>query len=97
MLILFAAMIGIMYFVIWRPQRQKQKALQEQVGSVKTGDHVVTIGGIHGLVGNVKNTTIVLKVDDGTRIEFDKSAIGSVAKKDKPGAGEEKPEAEAKK
>ena len=77
---------ALMYFLMIRPQRQKQKALQAQVGAMKTGDRVVTIGGIHGLVANIKKTTVVLKVDDGTRIEFDKSAIGSVLAKDKPGA-----------
>ena len=80
---------ALMYFLMIRPQRQKQKALQAQVSAMKTGDRVVTIGGIHGLIANIKKTTVVVKVDDGTRIEFDKSAIGSVVGKEKPGgAGE---------
>ncbi|MEM9479199.1 MAG: preprotein translocase subunit YajC [Verrucomicrobiota bacterium] len=83
---------GLMYFLMIRPQRQKQKAVQKQISEMKTGDRAVTIGGIHGLVANIKKTTVVLKVDDGTRIEFDKSAVATVTKKDKPGAEGEKAE-----
>ncbi|MEM0895409.1 MAG: preprotein translocase subunit YajC [Verrucomicrobiota bacterium] len=83
---------GLMYFLMIRPQRQKQKAVQKQISEMKTGDRAVTIGGIHGLVANIKKSTVVLKVDDGTRIEFDKSAVASITKKDKPGGDEEKAE-----
>ncbi len=76
-------MIVIFYFLLIRPQRKRQRELQDQVSAMKTGDRVVTIGGIHGLVAMIKDRTVVLKVADNTRIEFEKTGIASVLKKDK--------------
>ncbi len=62
-----------------RPQQKKQKELAALIASVKTGDKVVTTGGIHGIVSNVKDgATLSLKVADNVKIEVDKSAIASV-------------------
>ncbi len=70
----------IMYFIMIRPQQRRQKEQQRLVESVKTGDRVVTNSGMHGLIANVKETTVVLKVADNVKIEMDKAAIASVAK-----------------
>jgi preprotein translocase subunit YajC len=71
----------IMYFVVLRPQQQQRKKLQEMVDNMKTGDAVVTTGGIHGIVSNMKDgNTLMLKIADNVRIEVDKSAIASVLK-----------------
>ena len=74
--------IGIIfYFLILRPQSKRQKELQSLVSSLKTGDKVVTNGGIHGIIANVKEgTTLSLKIADNVKIEIDKSAIASVDK-----------------
>jgi preprotein translocase subunit YajC len=69
-----------MYFVLFRPQMRRQKEQQRLVSSLKTGDHVVTSAGIHGLISNVKETTVIVKVADNVKIEMEKSAITSVAK-----------------
>src|SRR3954462_201645 len=75
----FAAVAIIMYVLMIRPQQKKQKELAALISSVKTGDKVVTTGGIHGIVSNVKDgTTLSLKVADNVKIEVDKSAIASV-------------------
>lgn len=75
----FAAVAVIMYVLMIRPQQKKQKELATLIASVKTGDKVVTTGGIHGIVSNVKDgTTLSLKVADNVKIEVDKSAIASV-------------------
>jgi preprotein translocase subunit YajC len=58
-----------------RPQNKKRKELQNMRESLKKGDNVVTIGGIHGKVVEVKETTIVLSVDANTKIKVDKSSI----------------------
>ncbi len=71
----------IMYFLLVRPQQQQRKKLQEMVDNLKTGDAVVTTGGLHGIVSNLKDgSTLMLKIADNVRVEVDKSAIASVLK-----------------
>src|SRR5437016_237162 len=70
----------IMYFVIIRPQKKRQEQQQKLVASIKTGDRVVTNGGIHGLISNVKETTVIVKVADNVKVEMEKSAIATVLK-----------------
>ncbi|MCQ2579442.1 MAG: preprotein translocase subunit YajC [Treponemataceae bacterium] len=68
----------IMYFLILRPQNKKQKETEKMIAALKKGDKVITIGGIHGVVSSTKEKTIIVKVDDNTKIEFTRSAIASV-------------------
>src|ERR1700736_5390940 len=70
----------IMYFMLFRPQKKRQQEQQRLIASLKTGDRVVTNGGIHGLIANVKETTVMLKVADNVKIELEKSAITNVLK-----------------
>lgn len=72
----------LFYFLLIRPQQKKQKEHQQLVASVKTGDKVITAGGIHGIIANVKDTTFLVKVAENVKVEFDKSAITSVTKAD---------------
>lgn len=78
-IVTFGLVFVIFYFLIIRPQNKKQKEMQKMIAGVKKGDKIITIGGIHGVVAAVKETTVLVKVDDGTRIEFSKSAISSVS------------------
>jgi preprotein translocase subunit YajC len=68
----------IMYFVMFRPQKKRQEQQQKLISVLKTGDRVVTNGGIHGLISNVKETTVIVKVADNVKIEMEKSAITTV-------------------
>ena len=70
----------IMYFVMIRPQKKRQQEQQRLISTLKTGDKVVTNAGIHGLIANVKETTVMLKVADNVKIEVEKSAVTNVAK-----------------
>ena len=70
----------IMYFVLFRPQKKRQQEQQRLISSLKTGDRVVTSAGIHGLIANVKETTVMLKVADNVKIEVEKSAVTNVLK-----------------
>jgi preprotein translocase subunit YajC len=70
----------IFYFLLIRPQQRRQKAHEKLVASVKTGDKVVTSSGIHGIVANVKEKTILVKVADNVKIEFERSSVASVEK-----------------
>lgn len=74
----FIAIIAIFYFFIIRPQNKKQKETQKMIDALKKGDKVVTIGGIHGLVSQTKEKTVIIKVDEGVKIEFNRSAIAAV-------------------
>ena len=75
-------MLVIMYFLMIRPQRKRQADQKRLVDSMKTGDKVVTNAGIHGLISNVKDTTVIVKVADNVKIEMEKSAIATVIKAD---------------
>ena len=70
----------IMYFVMIRPQKKRQEQQKQLIANLKTGDRVVTNDGIHGLISNVKETTVLVKVADNVKIEIDKSAITNVLK-----------------
>ena len=70
----------IMYFVMIRPQKKRQEQQQKLIANLKTGDRVVTNAGIHGLISNVKETTVLVKVADNVKIEIDKSAVTNVLK-----------------
>ena len=69
----------IMYFLLFRPQMKRQKEQARLVSALKTGDRVVTGSGIHGLISNVKERTVILKIADNVKIEIEKSAIVTVA------------------
>lgn len=86
-------MLVMMYFLTIRPQRKKQKELQEQINALKTGDNIITVGGIHGRVTNIKERTVILKVAENVKLELEKSSVATVVKKDQP--GKEAKEAEA--
>lgn len=79
LLFMYVPIILIFYFLIIRPQRQQQKKIKEMQTNLKKNDEVITASGIHGTVAIVKDKTVVLRVDEGCRIEFDREAIASVA------------------
>lgn len=72
----------IMYFLLFRPQMKRQKEQARVIAGLKTGDRVVTASGIHGLISNVKDRTITLKIADNVKIEMEKSAITTVLNTD---------------
>jgi preprotein translocase subunit YajC len=76
----FIFIFVIMYFIMIRPQQRRQKDQQKLISALKTGDRVVTSSGIHGLIANVKDSTVIVKVADNVKIEMDKAAIANVAK-----------------
>ncbi|MBX7207771.1 MAG: preprotein translocase subunit YajC [Verrucomicrobiaceae bacterium] len=84
-MVFMVLMFVMMYFVLIRPQRQRQKQHEELLKALKAGDHVVTSGGEHGIISSIKETTVMLRVADNVRIEYDRAAIASVKKAaDKP-------------
>ena len=84
----FILMFVILYFLIIRPQRKRQKEHQGLLDNLKINDEVTTNAGIVGKIVNIKKdkNTVVLRVDDttGTKIEFVRSAIAGVVTDEKP-------------
>ncbi len=74
-------MFAVMYFLIIRPQKQKEKKRQELISNVRKQDRIVTVGGVHGIVTSVKENEVIARVDDAKdiKIKIDKSAITSVS------------------
>ena len=75
-------LIVMFYFLLIRPQQKQRKEQMERINALSNGDKVVTTAGIHGIVHNIKDKTVMIKVAEGTMIEFDKLAITTVTKKD---------------
>jgi len=73
-----ALIFVIFYFFMIRPQNKKQKETEKMIAALKKGDKIITIGGIHGTVSSTKEKTVIVKVDDNTKIEFLRSAISTV-------------------
>ena len=78
---LMIIMFAVMYFLIIRPQKQKEKNRLAMIGNVRKQDRIVTAGGVHGVVVTVKENDVIIRVDDAkdVKIKVDKSAITSVS------------------
>ncbi len=70
----------VMYFVLIRPQQKQQKDTAAMQAKLKKNDEVVTIGGLHGTVVNVKESVVTLRVDDNMRVDVDKTAVARLVK-----------------
>ena len=97
----FAAIILIFYFLIIRPQNKKRKETEKMLSSLKKGDRIVTIGGLHGTVQNVRDytdgrpSTVIIKVDDNVKLEFLRSAVSSIVTASKEEKIEDKNEGQS--
>lgn len=85
-------MFVVLYFLLIRPQQKRQKTRNQMLSSLKKGDKVVTIGGMHGTIQDINDDTVVLRVNDVTRMTFDRSAINSVTQSAPVSAKAEKAE-----
>ncbi len=83
MIIPYALIFMIFYFLVIKPQKDKQKEADSLRTNLKKNDVVVTTAGIHGMVVNVKEKTVIIRVDDNVRVEFDKEAVAHVIEKAK--------------
>jgi preprotein translocase subunit YajC len=68
----------IFYFLLIRPQQKQQKTRQEMLKNLKKGDRVITIGGIHGVIKEIDETVISLRVADNLNLKFARAAIDKV-------------------
>ena len=75
MWLMLALILVVMWFFMIRPQRKQQKELQNFRDSLKKGDKVVTIGGIYGIVDEIKDNTVLIIVDKDVKIRVSKNAL----------------------
>ena len=71
----------IFYFLLIRPQKKAQDAHKKMVAALKKNDDVITSGGIHGTIVNVKDATVMMRVDDNVKIEVQKNSISHITPK----------------
>ena len=93
----FVAIVAIFYFLILRPQNKKQRETKNMLASLKKGDRVVTIGGIHGVIQSVKDNTVIVRVDENVKLEFNRAAISNVERQARDDSDDKKLEAPAEK
>ncbi|MBD5287914.1 MAG: preprotein translocase subunit YajC [Bacteroides sp.] len=74
-MLMIVAMIAIFYFFMIRPQSKKQKEIKKQREAMKNGDRIVTAGGIHGKIKEVKEAVIIMEVAPGVAIKVDKNSV----------------------
>ena len=74
----FILMFAIFYFLLIRPQQKKQRQRGSMLNALKKGDKVVTVGGLHGTIAEISDDTVVIKVNDVTKLTFDRSSVNNV-------------------
>lgn len=79
-IIMIVLMFVLFYFLLIRPNQKRQKQRQSMINALQKGDKVVTIGGLHGTVAEIDDTTVVIKVNESTKLTFDRQAVNSVIK-----------------
>ena len=80
-ILMIVFMLGAFYFLMIAPQRKKQKEHDKMLAALKSGDEIVTNGGLYGTITNVKEDRFVIRVADSTKLEVGKGFINTVVKK----------------
>jgi len=83
-LIMMVLIIAVFYFFFIRPQQKKNKEIQKFRQGLQKGDKVITIGGIHGKVLEISETTVIIEVEGQSRLKLNKDAVTQDGTSDKP-------------
>jgi len=75
----FILMFVIFYFLLIRPQQKRTKQRNAMLADLKKNDKVITIGGMHGTIIDINDDTVTLRVNESTKLTFDRSAVNGVA------------------
>ncbi|PYZ98811.1 preprotein translocase subunit YajC [Alteribacter lacisalsi] len=75
-------MFAIFYFLLIRPQQKRQKKIQQMHTSLEKGDKIITIGGLHGTIDAIDDDRIIVAVDNGNKLTFDRQAVRDVTNRD---------------
>jgi preprotein translocase subunit YajC len=92
-LLLFAPLFAIWYFLVIRPQQQQRRKVQDMLSNLKTGDRVVTSGGIHGTVISFRNGVVQLQIANQVKVDVARSAITGIVKEETSGEAKQEPAA----
>jgi preprotein translocase subunit YajC len=74
--------MGIMYFLMIRPQQQREKERKAKIAGIQKGDEILTVGGVYGKVTQIDETSVLAQVDTNTKLRIDKNAIQTVINKE---------------
>lgn len=78
-IIMMVAVVAVVYIFMIRPQSKKQKEERKFRDNLAKGDKVITIGGVHGKILNIDEKTVLLEVDEGVKLRYERAAIRSYA------------------
>lgn len=81
-ILIMVVFIALMYFMMIRPQQKRQKEHASLVSNLKTGDEILTTGGILGIITGISDHYAIVKIADNTEIKIQKSSVASVVPKD---------------
>jgi preprotein translocase subunit YajC len=81
-LLFILVMFAVLYFLMIRPQRKRQRERQGMIESLKKGDKIITRGGIHGIITLVRDRDVVVKVDDNCKLTLAKAGVAQVLARD---------------
>ena len=84
----FLIVIGIMYFLVIRPQQKRASEHKKLIAALRRGDSVITAGGLHGKVTKVNDDELQIEIAEGVRVKLERSTITQVRAKGKPVKGE---------
>lgn len=76
----FVLLIGLMYFLMIRPQQKEQKARAEMIRALKPGDRIVTYGGIAGVITKVEDVSVRVRIAEKVEVDVFKSGVGRLLK-----------------
>ena len=97
-LLMILAMVAIFYFLLIRPEKKRKKEAEQMRNALKKGDWLTTIGGLYGKVVAITDRTVVLETsEDRVRVEFIKSAVGTVGTLEEQAAAAQRAKSKSKK
>jgi preprotein translocase subunit YajC len=76
-IVMMVLIIVVFYFFMIRPQMKKAKDAKKFRENIKVGDKIITIGGIHGKIAEIGDTTFIITIENGVKIKIEKSAVSS--------------------
>ncbi|MEI8135582.1 MAG: preprotein translocase subunit YajC [bacterium] len=79
--VMFGSIILVFYFMMYRPQRKRQKEREALMSKMDKGDKVILSGGIHGTISSIEDTTMLVQISDSTKIRVEKGSVSTVIPK----------------